>query len=487
MVESRVADWKIGPPRPPAQYFPVAAKPARKPCTTVKGSSYSAVGDFNQDGKADLATANNGSNNVTIQLSNGSGGFTQPAGSPFGVGTNPRSVVIWDFNQDGKPDLATANSGSGNVTVQLNTCIPNTPPTITATPLSRNAGSPSANSQIATVNDLEDTEDILTITINDNASTTVNGVSVSGISVNAAGIVTADVVAACDATTANFTLRVTDSGDLFTEAMLTVTVNPDNQPPTITCPANLTKATDANLCSAVVSYAAPTVADNCPGLGAALCTPASGSAFPKGTTTVNCTVSDTSKNQASCSFTVTVNDTQPPTIACPPNQTAKTPAPGSTTVLVNYPAPTFSDNCAGASVACTPPSGSTFPVGTTTVTCTATDAAKNQSSCSFTVSAFDVCLQDDSTAATVLLFNSLTGDYRFCCRGTIFAGRGTVQKLGSTYTLTHNAADRRLSAKLEGALNRGTASLQSPVGTTRCTINDRDIRNNSCACAASGL
>ena len=78
-----------------------------------------AVGDFNLDGKPDLATANNGSSNVTILLGNGMGDFTQPASSPVGVGGSPSSVAVGDFNLDGKPDLATANNDSSNVTILL--------------------------------------------------------------------------------------------------------------------------------------------------------------------------------------------------------------------------------------------------------------------------------------------------------------------------------------------------------------------------------
>ncbi len=77
------------------------------------------VGDFNQDGKPDLVAANATSNNVTILLGNGSGGFTQPAGSPVGAGTFPLGIVVGDFNIDGKPDLAVANNNSNNLTIQL--------------------------------------------------------------------------------------------------------------------------------------------------------------------------------------------------------------------------------------------------------------------------------------------------------------------------------------------------------------------------------
>jgi uncharacterized protein (TIGR03437 family) len=86
----------------------------------VGGNPYSvAVGDFNGDGIKDLVTANTASNNVTVLLGNGSGGFTAAPGSPFAVGTNPESVVVADFNGDGIQDLATANFNSDNVTVLL--------------------------------------------------------------------------------------------------------------------------------------------------------------------------------------------------------------------------------------------------------------------------------------------------------------------------------------------------------------------------------
>jgi hypothetical protein len=279
-------------------------------------------------------------------------------------------------------------------------------------------------------------------------------------------------------TTVNCT--VADSSGNPKSCSFTVTIN-DTERPQITCPPNLIRPTDTGLCTAIVTYT-PMATDNCPGV-TVTCNPPSGSSFPKGSTSVSCVATDTTGNTAICLFFVTVNDTQAPSITCPANQTRALAKPTDTTVIVTYPSPVFSDNCPGTSVACLPPSGSAFPVGVTTVSCTATDAANNKTSCSFLVTVFDVCLQDDANASTVLLFNSFTGDYLLCsCGGTTFTGRGTVQKLGSTYTLTHNTAERRVSARLEGAMNRGTASLQSPVGTMRCTISDRDIRNNSCLC-----
>jgi hypothetical protein len=68
-----------------------------------------ACGDFNGDGKLDLAIANEGGglSGITILLGNGDGTFT--AGASFSTGASPRSLVIGDFNQDGKLDLAVSN------------------------------------------------------------------------------------------------------------------------------------------------------------------------------------------------------------------------------------------------------------------------------------------------------------------------------------------------------------------------------------------
>jgi hypothetical protein len=78
-----------------------------------------AVGDFNGDGKQDLAAANGGSGNVSILLGDGTGNFS--AARNFGVGSTPYSVAVGDFNGDGKQDLATANAGysSNNVSILL--------------------------------------------------------------------------------------------------------------------------------------------------------------------------------------------------------------------------------------------------------------------------------------------------------------------------------------------------------------------------------
>src|SRR5204862_4492742 len=116
-------------------------------------------------------------------------------------------------------------------------------------------------------------------------------------------------------------------------------------------------------CSSNVTFNA-TASDNC-GTATVTCSPTSGSAFAKVTTTVNCTADDGNGNSAACSFTVTVKDHEKPTIACPANITVDT-APGTCSSNVTFNA-TASDNCGTANVTCTPASGTAFAKGTTTV------------------------------------------------------------------------------------------------------------------------
>lgn len=246
-------------------------------------------------------------------------------------------------------------------------------------------------------------------------------------------------------------------------------VNP--APCSITCPPNKTQSNDPNQCGAVVTYNAPTTTGTC---GTVTCSPASGSFFPKGTTTVTCTTTA----GPSCTFTVTVTDTQAPTITCPANVTAVTPSPGNSGVMVAF-LTTASDNCPGVTIVCNPPSNSTFPLGCTTVNCTATDTSNNTATCNFQVCVFDICLQDDSNPNNRILINTSTGDYRFCCNGTTFTGRGKIAKQGNTYSLEHNAIDRRVRASVTGSAHSGNATLQSPAGTQRCNITDSNTSNNT--------
>jgi len=90
-----------------------------------------ATGDFNGDGKLDLVVDYNQS--VSLLLGDGMGALTTAPGSPFGAGNAPLTVAVGDFDNNGKLDLATANSQDGNVTVLLGGLFTPTP-VLTASP-----------------------------------------------------------------------------------------------------------------------------------------------------------------------------------------------------------------------------------------------------------------------------------------------------------------------------------------------------------------
>ncbi|HYE15858.1 MAG TPA: FG-GAP-like repeat-containing protein, partial [Pyrinomonadaceae bacterium] len=75
-----------------------------------------AVGDFNRDGKADLAAANRDAASISVLLGDGAGGFGPKTDFPAG---SPWAVTVGDFNGDGRADLAAANFGHDNVSILL--------------------------------------------------------------------------------------------------------------------------------------------------------------------------------------------------------------------------------------------------------------------------------------------------------------------------------------------------------------------------------
>jgi hypothetical protein len=152
--------------------------------------------------------------------------------------------------------------------------------------------------------------------------------------------------------------------------------------PSIVCPADVVQANDPGQCSAVVNYPAPTTSAG----ATVISSPPSGSVFPVGTTTVSCVASNDLGYTNNCSFKVTVIDKEPPKIKCRRHgDITVTSSRKPRERVVTYPAPKATDNCAIASIVCSPPSGSLFPVGGTTVTCTATDTGDNTATCQFVV------------------------------------------------------------------------------------------------------
>ena len=166
----------------------------------------------------------------------------------------------------------------------------------------------------------------------------------------------------------------------------------DRIAPSLTVPGNTTD--EASSASGAVIFFVTSATDAVTATPTVTCTTVSGlttrsvtsgSTFPMGSTTVTCSAVDGAGNTSGQqSFTVTVRDNTAPVLTVPSNITiGATSGAGS---VVTFLATATDAVTAAPTVTCTPPSGSTFPIGTTTVTCTATDGSGNTSaSQSFTV------------------------------------------------------------------------------------------------------
>ncbi len=181
------------------------------------------------------------------------------------------------------------------------------------------------------------------------------------------------------------TLKVTDPSGAFSEDTVTVNIV-DTTNPIITAPPNVSVSTGpgATTCGAFVSNATlgnATASDGCSATVTITRTgvPA-GNNFPVGTTIVTYTADDGHGHTASAMQSVTVTDNTPPTLSVPPNQTVNAP-PNSCSAIVNPGTATATDNCPGVTVTGTrsdsQPLNAPYPVGVTTITWKAKDAANN--------------------------------------------------------------------------------------------------------------
>ncbi|WP_330476064.1 HYR domain-containing protein [Terrabacter sp. C0L_2] len=179
------------------------------------------------------------------------------------------------------------------------------------------------------------------------------------------------------------TCSATDAAGNMGTNSFTVEVQ-DQTKPVVTVPADITGIEATGPAGAAVTYVGVTALDDVDGLLAATCDRLSGSVFPLGTTTVTCSANDKAGNKADNTFTVTVQDTTAPAVSVSDNKAAT--ATSATGAVVTFADPKAMDIVDGTVAAsCDRASGSVFPLGSTTVTCSATDKAGNKGSKTFTV------------------------------------------------------------------------------------------------------
>jgi hypothetical protein len=280
--------------------------------------------------------------------------------------------------------------------------------------------------------------------------------------------------------TTTVTYTATDAAGNTASTTQTVTVI-DTTPPAVTVPVDIiAEATGPS--GAIVNYTA-SANDNVDGTLTPICTPASGSTFPLGATAVTCSTADGAGNTGSGAFNVVVRDTTPPVLSGVPGDFTKL-TPSATGAVVNYALPSAADSVdPSPTVTCSPPSGSTLPVGPSPVTCTASDAAGNSSAAVFTVTVLtdidtdgtpdvaDPCPSDptntcDPGGSTAEIVDSETG-------GTLTTPDGTVSVTippgslpqDTTISITNTGSTYELTTNLGQALGVFGVDIQ-PAGTT---------------------
>ena len=219
------------------------------------------------------------------------------------------------------------------------------------------------------------------------------------------------------------TVECSATDNFANSAFGTFTVTVVTGPPTLTLPSDFTvEATSA--AGAVVTYTA-TADENAP----INCNPASGSTFPLGTTTVNCSATNILNQTTTGSFHVIVVDTTPPTLILPSDITAAATSGAGASVTFTATATDLVDGV--DTVTCTPASGSTFPIGTTTVQCSATDFHGNTAHGSF-----NVTVPDPFALTPPLLSQAITSCDDLTVSGGLIdssptAGRGNILSNGN--------------------------------------------------------
>jgi hypothetical protein len=261
------------------------------------------------------------------------------------------------------------------------------------------------------------------------------------------------------------TWNVSDvNGNAAEVVVQTITVT-DAQAPVITCPGDINTTVGFGETGKVITYDLPEATDNC-GIETLelISGPASGAIFPLGPTSVTYRATDASGNTQDCSFIVTItesDDNEKPVISDCPIDIAVSTDPNNCNALVNWTAPSATDNSGSVTLTSNFEPGSIFPVGITQVIYTATDASGNLSTCSFKVTVTDSELPVITT----------NGDQNLNAEAGLCA---------ASFTATASAMDNCSVGDPTGVRSDGQL-LTDPysVGITTITWTVTDINNNA--------
>jgi hypothetical protein len=283
------------------------------------------------------------------------------------------------------------------------------------------------------------------------------------------------------------TLTVKDVNGNTSTCTFTITYVDTTAPVITGCPSDITVGNAAGMCNNTVTWTVPVATDNCTDIGPVVLTATHnpGDVFPKGTTVVTYTATDAANNVTTCSFNVTVNDTEAPVLNnCPGTVTVNTGA-GATTcdATATWTEPGATDNCnASANLIWTKSHtpGSVFSVGTTQVTYTATDSSGNISA----VCSFDVVVVDNTAPVfTSCPVNINSNTNAVDCKANVLTPDPQVtDNCMPVTTLTWIMTGATTAASpMTGINNLGTHIFE--IGTTTVSYTATDASGNIATCS----
>ena len=243
---------------------------------------------------------------------------------------------------------------------------------------------------------------------------------------------------------------------LLPEAALAPFFPPDVDAPVIDPTADVSGVEATGPDGAAVHFATPGATDNRDDVVTVTCTPPSGSVFGLGESAVRCSAVDQAGNAAAdVSFTVTVQDTTAPVITVPDDISEEATSPAGRVVTYNASAHDAVSESLEAS--CSLASGSTFPIGTNVVTCSAVDVAGNKAEdVSFTVTV------QDTTAPVITVPDDISAE--------------ATSPAGSV--VTYNATAHDTVSGSVGVTCVPVSGSLFPLDTTRVTCSARDDAGN---------
>ncbi len=254
----------------------------------------------------------------------------------------------------------------------------------------------------------------------------------------------------------------------------------DQEPPNVICPDTFTYTNIGN-CQAIVDWVPPTAVDNCPG-STLTSTHSPGDTFTIGTTTsVIYFAIDAVGQTGQCTFEIMVPDTTAPVITNCLSDSIIVTEPGMCTAVYNWGDPSAFDECVLASFTSSADPGDAFPVGVTTVSYIATDAAGNSSECSFNVTVVDdqAPVVNCPAAIEVRLDGTVVSDPGGLLTSAVPNGNCDSIALSFTAPLATDNCEGSLSSVFDLGIESGQTF---PIGTTMQRYIATDASGNADTC-----